>query len=147
MHVFFIRPCLEYSPHIWGAYSLIYIIDRVELKPFRLINDPVLTSTLDPLSLRHKVARLSLIYRYYFGPCSDELVGCMPSPLQRPHGNLHAASSHRFCVEICKPRIDRCGDCFFYSASLLWKSLSASVFHNSYNLSTLEKQVNRSLRN
>ena len=36
------------------------------------VDDPSLISTLDPLSLRRKVASLSLFYHYYFGHCSDE---------------------------------------------------------------------------
>ena len=147
LYVCLIRPCLEYSSHIWGASPYTYLLDRIESKAFRLINDPVLTSALDPLSLRRKVASLSLFYRYYFGHCSDELVGCIPSPLRRPRGTRQAASSHRYCVEIGNPRIDRYGDCFFHSTSLLWNSLPASVFPNSYNLSIFKRQVYRSLRN
>merc|ERR1712002_519590 len=36
------------------------------------------------LSLRRKVASLSLVYRYYFGRCSLELASCIPPPLERP---------------------------------------------------------------
>ena len=147
LYVCLIRPCLEYSSHIWGASPFTYLLDRVESKAFRLINDPVLTSTLDPLSLRHKVACLSLFYRYYFGHCSEELVGCMPSPLRRPRETRQTTSSHRYSVEVCNPRIDRYNDCFFHSTSLLWNSLPASVFPKSYNLSIFKRQVYRSLRN
>ena len=81
----FIRPCLEYCSHIWGSSPYTSLLDRVESKVIRLISDPSLTSTLDPLSLRHKVASLSLFYRYYFGHCSDELAACIPPPMARPH--------------------------------------------------------------
>ena len=66
----FIRPCLEYCSHIWGSSPYTSLLDRAESKAIRLISDPSLTSTLDPLSLCHKVASLSLFYRYYFGYCS-----------------------------------------------------------------------------
>ena len=59
----FIRPCLEYCSHIWGSSPYNFLLDRVESKAIRLIGDPSLTSTLDPLSLRRKVASLSLFYR------------------------------------------------------------------------------------
>ena len=55
----FIRPCLEYCSHIWGSSPYTSLLDRVESKAIRLIRDPSLTSTLDPLSLRRKVASLS----------------------------------------------------------------------------------------
>ena len=80
----FIRPCLEYCCHIWGSSPYTSLLDRIESKAIRLIGDPSLTSTLDPLSLRRKVASLSLFYRYYFGHCSDELATCIPPPMARP---------------------------------------------------------------
>ena len=52
----FIRPCLEYCSHIWGTSPYTSLLDRVESKAIRLIGDLSLTSTLDPLSLRRKVA-------------------------------------------------------------------------------------------
>ena len=57
----FIRPCLEYCSHIWGSSPYTSLLDRIESKAIRLIGDPSLTSTLDPL-LRRKVASLSLFY-------------------------------------------------------------------------------------
>ena len=57
----FIRPCLEYCSHIWGSSPYTSLLDRVESKAIRLISDPSLTSTLDPLSLRRKVASLSFL--------------------------------------------------------------------------------------
>ena len=54
----FIRPCLEYCSHIWGSSPHTSLLDRIESKAIRLIGDPTLTSTLDPLSLCRKVASL-----------------------------------------------------------------------------------------
>ena len=45
----FICPCLEYCSHIWGSSPYTSLLDRVESKAIRLIGDPSLTSTLDPL--------------------------------------------------------------------------------------------------
>ena len=47
----FICPCLEYCSHIWGSSPYTSLLDRVESKAIRLIGDPSLTSTLDPMSL------------------------------------------------------------------------------------------------
>ena len=43
--------CLEYCSHIWGSSPYTSLLDRVESKAIRVIGDPSLTSTLDPLSL------------------------------------------------------------------------------------------------
>ena len=82
LHTGFIRLCLEYYSHIWGSSHYTSLLDRVESKAIHMIDDPSLTSTLDPLSLRWRVASLSLFYRYYFGHCSDEL-----APMARPCPN------------------------------------------------------------
>ena len=92
----FIRPCLEYCSHIWGFSPYTSLLDRLESKAIRLIGDPSLTSTLDPLSLRRKVASLSLFYRYYFGHCSDELAACIPPPMARPR----SATSGNICPQL-----------------------------------------------
>ena len=91
----FIRPCLEYCSHIWGSSPYTSLLDRVESKAIRLISDPFLTSTLDPLSLCRKVASLSLFYRYYFGHCSDELAACIPPPMARPRSTRQATFAHK----------------------------------------------------
>ena len=91
----FIRPCLEYCSHIWSSSPYTSLLDRVESKAIHLIGDPSLTSTLDPLSLRHKVASLSLFYCYYFGHCSDELATCISPPMAGhvPHGRHHSPTT------------------------------------------------------
>ena len=58
LYIGLIRLCLEYFSHIWGSYPSTSLLDRVESNAIRLIGDPSLTSTLDPLSLRCKVASL-----------------------------------------------------------------------------------------
>ena len=140
-----IRPCLEYCSHVWGGSSSTYLLDRVESKAFRLINAP-LTSQLPPLKLRRDVASLSLFYRYYFGRCSEELNYCVPGPKNWGRNTRLAASSHEYCVEVCDPRIDRYGSCFFPFTANLWNSLPPSTFPPSYDLSSFKSQVYRHLR-
>src|SRR5678815_3510703 len=67
-----IRPCMEYYSHIWGGSGFTRLLDRVESKAKRLINCSVLSSSLDPISLRRDVGALSLFYRYRSGRCSRE---------------------------------------------------------------------------
>ena len=141
-----IRPCMEYCSHIWGGSPSASLLDKVESKAVRLINDLNLTSSLDPLSLRRKVASLSLFYRYYFGHCSVELLGCVPPPLRRPRNTRQASHSHRYSVEISNPRLNCCNDCFFPSTSKLWNSLPEAVFPVSYDLSSFKRKVYHHLR-
>ena len=142
----FIRPCLEYCSHIWGSSPYTSLLDRIESKAIRLIGDPSLTSTLDPLSLRRKVASLSLFYRYYFGHCSDELATCIPPPMARPRSTRQATFAHNYCVELSNARINRFSDGFFPSTSHLWNSLPSSVFPASFNLPSFKRQVYHHLR-
>ena len=142
-----IRPFLEYCSHVWGSSSSVYLLDRVESKALRLIDDPLLTSSLDSLSLRRKVSALSLFYRYYNGHCSRELVGCVPRPLLRPRMTRQSTSAHEFSVQLENNRINRASDCFFPSTSLLWNGLPSHVFPPSYNLSAFKRQVCKHLRN
>ena len=142
----FIRPCLEYCSHICGSSPYTSLLDRIESKAIRLIGDPSLTSTLDPLSLRRKVASLSLFYRYYFGHCSDELATCIPPPMARPRSTRQATFAHNYCVELSNARINRFSDGFFPSTSHLWNSLPSSVFPASFNLPSFKRQVYHHLR-
>ena len=130
----FIHPCLEYCSHIWGSSPYTSLLDKIESKAICLIGDPSLTSTLDPLSLRSKVASLPLFYRYYFGHCFDELAACIPPPMARPRSTRQASFAHNYCVELSNARINRFSDGFFPSTSRLWNSLPFSVFPASFNL-------------
>ena len=118
----------------------------VESKAIRLIGDPSLTSTLDPLSHRRKVASLSLFYHYYFGDCSDELVACIPPSMARPRSTRQATFAQNYCMELSNARINRFIDGFFPSASCLWNSLPSSVFLASFNLPSFKRHVFHHLR-
>ena len=141
----FIRPCLEYGSHIWDSSPYTFL-DKVESKAIHLIGDPSLTSTLDPLSLRHEVTSLSLFYPYYFGHCCDELATCIPPPMSRPHSTWEASFAHNYCVELSNARINRFSDGFFPSTSRLWNSLPSSVFPASFNLPSIKRQVYHHIR-
>ena len=111
----------------------------------RSISGQSLTSTLDPLSLRCKVASLSLFYRYYFGHCSDELAACIPPPMARSRSTRQATFAHNYCVELSNTRINQFGDGFFPSTFHLWNSLPSSVFPASFNLPSFKRQVSQHL--
>merc|ERR1712002_881809 len=141
-----IRPHMEYCSHIWGGSPAVSLLDRVESKAVRLINDPSHTSSLDSLSLRRKVASLSLFYKYYFGRCSLELANSIPPPLERPRNTRQASNARRYSVSIANSRINTLNSCFFPSTSKLWNSLPESVFPDLYNLSLFKRQVYHHLR-
>ena len=67
-----IRPSLEYCSHVWGGApkSTLCLLDKVQSKAIRLINNPNLTKSLQPLSHRRLVGDLSIFYRYFNGHCS-----------------------------------------------------------------------------
>ena len=100
LYVGLIRPCLEYWSHVWGGCPFPRILDMVEAKAFRLIDGARLTSTLDSLSIRRRVASLTIFYIIYFGHCSHELMYIIPPPLPGPRSTRQAASSHNLCEAV-----------------------------------------------
>ena len=141
-----IRPCMEYCSHIWRGSGSTHLLDRVESKAKRLINCPLLSNSLDSLSLRRNVGALSLYYRYYNSRCSRELSSRIPPPLRRPRSTRGALLSHEFCVSIGNPRIARCGTSFFPATSILWNSLPSSIFPPAFNLPLFKASVCAHLR-
>ena len=73
------RPKMEYCCHVWAGADQIHLncFDKVKRRVRGLIGDD-LFSTLQPLSHRRDVSRLSLFYRYYHGDCSEELDSLLP---------------------------------------------------------------------
>src|SRR5678815_4144381 len=79
----------------------------------QLINCSVLSSSLDPLSLRGDVGALSLSYRYHSGKCSRELITHVPPPLRCLRSTTGAVSALEYCVDIRNSRLVCCGASFF----------------------------------
>ena len=132
MDTAFIRPRLEYCSFVWDTSPFTSLLDRVESKTSHLISDPSLTSTLNPLSLCHKVASLSFFYCYYFGHCLAELAACIPPPMAWSHSTRQALFAHNYLVEISNVRINWFSNGFFPSTSYLWNSLPSSVLLASF---------------
>ena len=136
-----IRPCLEYCCHIWGNSPSTRILDAVQRKAVRLINSPLLTSGLESLEVRRKVASLALFYRYFHGSCSQELASCMPPLYSWPRNTRAADAAHSFCVSVPNPRIDRYAHSFLHATALLWNELPPHVFPDSYNIQSFKRKV------
>ena len=146
LYVGLIRPCMEYCSHVWGGSPYVRILDRVEAKAFRLINDASSTSQLDSLSLRRRVASLTIFYKYYFGNCSEEIKSIMPPPLPRPRNTRQTSVSHNFCVRLDNARIDAFNQSFIPLTSRAWNNLPSSVFPASFNINLFKRRVCHHLR-
>ena len=85
IYKFQIRPSLEYCSHVWSGApnSTLCLLDKVQSKAIRPINNPNLTKSLQPLSHRRLVGDLSISYRYFNGHCSQEIRDIIPVPLRR----------------------------------------------------------------
>ena len=95
-----IRPSLEYFSHVWGGApnSTLCLLDKVQSKAIRLINNPKLTKSLQPLSHRRSVGDLSIFYRYFNGHCSQEIRDIIPVLLRRVRTTRSSTHSHPFQV-------------------------------------------------
>ena len=101
-----IRPSLEYCFHVWGGApkSTLCLLDKVQSKAIRLINNPNLTKSLQPLSHRRLVRDLSIFYRYFNGQCSQETRYIIPVPLRRVRTTRSSTHSHPFQVSLPNQR-------------------------------------------
>ena len=120
-----IRPSLEYCSHVWGGApkSSLNLLDRVQSKAIRLINNPNLTNSLQSLSHRHLVADLSIFYRYFHGHCSLEIKNIIPDPMRRVRTTRSSTHSHPFQVTLPTPRTLAHKSSFISRTSQLWNSL------------------------
>ena len=123
-----IRPSLEYCSHVWGGAprSSLHLLDNVQSKAIRLINNPSLTKCLQSLSHRRLVADLSIFYRYFHGHCSMEIKSIIPDPLKHVQPTRSSSQSHPFQVILSNPR------------TVSHKPSFPQIFFHSKNLQTFE---------
>ena len=100
-----IRPSLEYCSHVWGGApkSTLCFLDKVQSKAIRLINNPNLTKSLQPLSHCRLVGDLSNFYRYFHRHCSQEIRETIPVPLRYVRATRSSTHSHPFQVSLPNP--------------------------------------------
>src|SRR5579872_1470278 len=81
------------SHKLWGSASpsTVKILDSIQRRAVRLIDDPNLTRRLPSLAHRRAVGDLSLFYRNFHGLCSEELPSTL-SPLDSPNRNTISTS-------------------------------------------------------
>lgn len=145
LYISLIRPCLEYCSHIWGAAaaSTLAILDSIQRRAIRLINDPALTQKLPSLAHRRAVGDLSLFYRYYHGLCSDELSSIVPPPAVPNRSTRGTDRMHPFTVEFTKFRTLCYSRSFIPRTSKLWNTLPAHVFPSPPSLQTFKTRINK----
>ena len=146
-----VRPLMEYCSHIWGGApaTSLKILDKVQARAIRLINDVKLTSSLQPLSHRRAVASLSLFYRYFFGACSSELSGCVPPPLELTANRTsrQTLSSHPYAVVVPTCRTAMGKQSFFMRTARLWNALPSTCFPGMYGLQKFKQAINKQSHN
>ena len=140
-----IRPCMEYSCHVWAGVPSCYLelLDKLQERICRAVG-PSLAASLDPLAHRRNVANLSLFSRYYFGRCSSEPAQLVPLPYSRGRSTRYSDRSHDFSVTIPSYK-DAYVNSFFSRTARLWKSLPIECFLLTYDLSGFKSRINRYL--
>ena len=140
-----IRPSLQHCSHIWGGApnSTLCLLDKVQSKGIRLINNPNLTKSPQPLSHRRLVGDLSIFYKDFHGPCSQEIREIIPVPLRRVRTTRSSTHSHPFQVSLPNPRTLPHKSSFIPITCNLWKFLLSSCFPESYNLPSFKSKINK----
>ena len=140
-----VRPVMEYCSHVWSgaAASVVGILDRIQRKAIRFIDDELLTGSLQSLYHRRCVASLALFYRYYSSKCSEELASVVPLPKTYPRSTRACTFSNSFQVAACRARTAAHKSSFFPRTAGLWNSLPASVFPSSYHIDSFKRAVNK----
>ena len=99
------RPSLACCSHVWGGApkSTLCLLDKVQSKAIRLINNPNLTKSLQPLAHSRLVGDLSIFYRYFNGHCSQEIRDIIPVPLRRVRRSIQFAEFVFKCLNGTAP--------------------------------------------
>ena len=139
-----IRPSLEHCSHVWDGApkSSLHLLDRVQSKAIRLINNPNLTNSLHSLSHRRLLADLSIFYRYFHGHCSQAIKNIIPDPMRRVRTTRSSAYSHPFQVTLPNPRTLSHKSSFIPRKVSTVELMPPTTFPESYNLSSFKSNIN-----
>ena len=145
IYKYHIRPSLKYCSHVWGGAhkSSLHLLDRVQSKDIRLINNPILTNSLQSLSHCCLVADLSFFYRYFHGHCSQEMKNIIPDPGSRIETIRSSTNPHPFQVTLPNPRTLAHTSSFIPRNSQLWDLLPSITFPETYNFSSVKSNINK----
>ena len=70
------------------------LLDRVQNRAIRLINDSGITNKLDSLKHRRDGADFTIFYKYSYGHCSKEVSEIMPSREKRVRETRAGTTTH-----------------------------------------------------
>ena len=136
---------LEYCSHVWGGApkSSLYLLDKVQSKAIRLVNNPNLTKALQSFYHRRLVAGLSTFYQYFHGHCSLGIKTFIPDPLRHVQPTRSSTQSHFFQVMLFNPQNLSHKYSFIPRPCQLWNTLPPTSFPESYNLSCFKSNINK----
>ena len=129
--------------HGGAPKSTLCLLGKVQSEAIRLINNPNLANSLQPLSHRLLVADLSIYYRYFDGHCSQEIRDIIPVPLRRVRTTRSSTHSHPFQVSLPTSRTLSHKSSFIPRTCNLWNVLPSSCFTESYNLPSFKSKINK----
>ena len=135
----YVRPCLW--PRLAPSYYATAIV-AIALA-IRLINNPNLAESLQPLSHRRLVGFISILYIYFYWHCSQEITEIIPVPLRRVRTTRSSTHSHPFQVALPNPRTLSHKSLFIPRACNLWSLLPSCYFPESYYLLALKSKINK----
>ncbi|CAH2094107.1 unnamed protein product [Euphydryas editha] len=138
-----VRPHMEYCSHLWAgapAYQL-GPLDSVQRRAVRIVDDPILTSDIEPLSLRRDVASLCVLYRLYNGLCSEELFEMVPTATFYHRTARHRQGIHAHTLQPQWSRTVRYQRNFLPRTIRLWNELPAEVFPQDYSMGSFKRGV------
>nr|CAH7733629.1 unnamed protein product [Callosobruchus chinensis] len=134
---------MEYCSHIWraAAPTTLSILDAVQGRAIRLINDPALTCHLQQLSHRRAVGDLSLFYRYSNGFCSFDLTSIIL--LLSKTARCIRRTSYFRAVVLHTPRTKRYDRTFIPRVSRAWNGLPGDVLVEPASVGLFKSRVKR----
>ena len=140
-----IRPSLEHCSYVWGGApkSTLCLLDKVQSKAIRLINNPNLTKSLQPLSHHRLVGYIFIFYRCFREHCSQEIREIIPVPLRRVRTTRSSPHSHPFQISLLTSRILSHKSSFISRTCNLWNVLPSSCLPESYNLPSFKLKINK----
>ena len=137
---------MEYCCLVWAGAPSCYLelLDKLQKRIFRTVG-PSLAASLKPLAHRQNVARLSFLYKCYFGRCFSELAQLVPLPFFRGSSTRYSDRLHDFSVTILRCYKDVYVNSFFPCTARLWDSLPIECFPLTYDFSGFKFRINRHL--
>jgi hypothetical protein len=137
-----IRPCLEYCSHIWGGSSSVWMLEKVDRRARRLIGDPIVLRSLQPLQHRRNVAALAIFFRIYHGDCSNELHSALPPRLRRERPTRAGDTDHIHSLTPYNCRIERFKRSFLPRTLEAWNELPEHVVPIDNDATKFKKKLN-----